>query len=299
MKNSTVAIIGVFLVVALGLVFIPVKDSNRITGYAVSNVFQSQDNETETLGFIPRQAEQASTTIEASEFKLESAVILPSGRFTQDNYTAIIPYLGEGGEIPPAPPPPSGGRRGSGRREDEQRMGEVCDGSWQCSDWGPCQESHVQGECVQYRVCTVVSCEYTTEIRIPPKPSEVRGCPCAKEPEPEPAPKPQPKEGFVFYVRPKVDKDYDPGDAIVLHTYINNPDDKLENLEIEYNIDEGAKRSVYVEYEGVFDVSKASKFKKDISYSLEGYDKKRYKIHATLYKDGEKLAESYHDLDLR
>lgn len=281
--------VGLTGMIALALVVSQPKEAP--TGYAVSNIFMGSTDTTSTLGFIARDAQET----KSPDYDVKSVVLLPSGEFTEGDYTVIIPYLETdvAETLPPPLLPPGDGRR----EEGEEVGGKSCEGSWQCSGWGECQPSNLQ-----YRVCVIVSCEYTSKIIIPPKPSEVKGCGYSKPEEPkqeeQPSPKPAPEEKFEFYVKPSTEKKYIPGDDVNLHTHINNVGSDLENLEIEYNIDDGTERTVYVEYAGIFDVQAKSKYDEYMDHSLDGYSKKDYKIHATLYSNGKKLAESYHDLDL-
>ena len=290
MQKTIFTALAIFLLAASIFTLLFYQKKETLTGYAVSNIFFRTQDGVSTLGFVARDANE----IDNSGYNLESAIIMPSGKFTAEGYTVTIPYLGVDVIASPPPEPDIPSASGRGSQEDELIRGEACEGSWQCSDYGECQPSNLQ-----YRVCVVVSCEYTTKINIPPKPSEVRGCEYQMPEEPEEPPTPPEAEKFEFYVKPKIEKKYKPGDQIILHTYINNPSvNGMGNLEVEYNIDEGAERTVYVEYEGVFDVQRQSKYNKYISHSLTGYENKKYRVHTILYSNGKRIADSYYDLDL-
>ena len=290
MQNTVFNCLAVFLVILVIATLVSIRQNETITGYAVSNIFLGVQDQSATLGFVARESQDTSN----SGYKIENFVLMPSGEFSAGEYTVTIPYLGMDltEEIAAEQD-----RTSSGGGGQDLIRGSSCEGSWQCGNWGECQPSSLQ-----YRVCIAVSCEYTANINMPPKPSEVKGCeykkPATPVAEPPAVVQPPVPEKFEFYVIPKVEKKYTPGEDVILHTYINNPGNKLDKLEIEYNIDDGTERTMYVEYEGVFDVQSKGKFSKDIPHSLDGYQNKKYRIHATLYKNGEKVAESYHDLDL-
>ena len=316
--------LAIFLIIAsISILFNPFKQEERaITGYAVSNIFFTIQDTVSTLGFVARE----SSDIESLDYEVESTILLPSGEFTEDNYTVTIPYLGIEVIIPPqcsdnidndgdglidmadpgcsssddndeynepepepqpSPPGPSGGVWSA-------NIG-YCYEDFECDPWSECQPDGTQTRtCRPLGVCSEA---YRTQIvdKKWVEPETERSC---EYKAPEPEPKPSPKK-FEFIVKPKIEKKYKPGDNMILHTYINNPTNKnFENLEIEYNINEGTERTQYVEYEGIFDVSPNSEYYKHIDHSLRGYSKTKYIIHATLYSNGEKIAESYHDLDL-